>query len=320
MFQVRLASADQCVSSHFQVDADMEMLAGMVMPVQLFDHNMAVPNVGVELPQFFDFFSDLAFQFLGTFQVAKADLQWPGNGGSHGAESFVITILRPSFGPFVHGVRGIRRGLFLGTRKWASEGCTLRTHLHRRVQRGRTRWMKFLASPDGVYSASSATKPTPFSQGVEMGKQLTAGDICKRKVTVGYRQTSVVAAAQLMREDHVGSLVVVEEENGSRQVRGIVTDRDIVMSVVATGLDPEPLCLEDIMSERLVTASETDSLMDVMRAMREYGVRRVPVIGGQDELIGILTLNDALKIMTQEMNLLVGSIGASVHNERVRRH
>ena len=153
-----------------------------------------------------------------------------------------------------------------------------------------------------------------------MGKQLTAGDVCKRKVTVGYRQTSVVAAAQLMREDHVGSLVVVEEENGSRQVRGIITDRDIVMSVVATGLDPEPLCLEDIMSERLVTASETDSLMDVMRAMREHGVRRVPVIGGHDELIGIVTLDDALKILTQEMNLLVGSIGASVHNERVRRH
>lgn len=153
-----------------------------------------------------------------------------------------------------------------------------------------------------------------------MGKQLTAGDVCKRKVTVGYRQTSVVAAAQLMREDHVGSLVVVEEENGSRQVRGIITDRDIVMSVVATGLDPEPLCLEDIMSERLVTASETDSLMDVMRAMREHGVRRVPVIGGHEELIGIVTLDDALKILTQEMNLLVGSIGASVHNERVRRH
>lgn len=153
-----------------------------------------------------------------------------------------------------------------------------------------------------------------------MSKQLTAGDLCKRKITVGYKQTSVVAAAQLMREDHVGSLVVVDEENGSRQVRGIITDRDIVMSVVATGLNPEPLCLEDIMSERLVTANETDSLLEVMRAMREHGVRRVPVVGVQDELVGLLTLDDALKILSQEMNLLVGSIGVSVHNERARRH
>ena len=49
-----------------------------------------------------------------------------------------------------------------------------------------------------------------------MGKQLTAGDLCKRKVTVGYKHTSLVAAAQLMREDHVGSMVVVEEQNGTR--------------------------------------------------------------------------------------------------------
>ena len=152
-----------------------------------------------------------------------------------------------------------------------------------------------------------------------MGKQLTAGDICKRKVTVGYRHTSLVAAAQLMREDHVGSLVVVEDANGSRQVRGLITDRDIVMSVVAMGLDPEPLCLEDVMCENLVTADETDSMLDLMRAMREHGVRRLPVVGQQDELMGIVTLDDVLKILAHEMNLLVGSIDTSLRQERVRR-
>ncbi len=152
-----------------------------------------------------------------------------------------------------------------------------------------------------------------------MGKQLTAGDICKRKVSVAYQHTSVVAAAQLMREDHVGSLVVVEDANGSRQVRGLITDRDIVMSVVAMGLDPEPLCLEDVMSARLVTADEADSLMDLMHAMRENGVRRVPVVGQHRELMGIVTLDDVLKILAQEMNLLVGSIDTSLRHEKVRR-
>jgi CBS domain-containing protein len=155
-------------------------------------------------------------------------------------------------------------------------------------------------------------------QGAMMGKQLTAGDICKRKVTVGYKQTSLVAAAQLMREDHVGSLVVVDDENGSRQVRGLVTDRDIVMSVVATGLDPEPLRLEDIMTEPVVTANEADSLLDLMRSMRENGVRRVPVVGFQDELMGIVTMDDVLKILAQEMNTLVGSIDVGIKQERAR--
>lgn len=155
-------------------------------------------------------------------------------------------------------------------------------------------------------------------QGAMMGKQLTAGDICKRKVTVGYKQTSLVAAAQLMREDHVGSLVVVDDENGSRQVRGLVTDRDIVMSVVATGLDPEPLRLEDIMSEPVVTANEADSLLDLMRSMRENGVRRVPVVSFQDELMGIVTMDDVLKILAQEMNTLVGSIDVGIKQERAR--
>jgi CBS domain-containing protein len=152
-----------------------------------------------------------------------------------------------------------------------------------------------------------------------MGQTLTAGDICKRKVSVAYQHTSVVAAAQLMREDHVGAIVVVEDANGSRQVRGLITDRDIVMSVVALGLDPEPLCLEDVMSERLVTAQEDDALPHLMQSMREHGVRRVPVIGAHDELMGIVTLDDVLKILAQEMNLLVGSIDTSLKHERVRR-
>jgi CBS domain-containing protein len=152
-----------------------------------------------------------------------------------------------------------------------------------------------------------------------MGKQLTAGEICKRKVTVGYKQTSVVAAAQLMREDHVGSLVVVDDENGSRQVCGMVTDRDIVMSVIATGLDPDPLLLEDIMSERVVTVNEADALPDLMRSMREHGVRRVPVVGLQDELMGIVTMDDVLKILAQEMNALVGAMDVCIKQERARR-
>ena len=152
-----------------------------------------------------------------------------------------------------------------------------------------------------------------------MGQQLTAGDICKRKVTVGYRQTTLVAAAQLMREDHVGSVVVVEEDDGSRRVCGLVTDRDIVMSVVATGLQPDPLCLEDIMSEQLVTVAEGEAMPDVMRAMRDHGVRRLPVVDAHDELLGIVTMDDVLKILVRELNMLVGTMETSIRHEHARR-
>eukprot|EP01034_Spumella_vulgaris_P025087 gene25087-31501_t len=148
-----------------------------------------------------------------------------------------------------------------------------------------------------------------------MSKELTAGEICKRKVTVAYENTSLVAAAQLMREEHVGALVVVADQNGHRLVRGVVTDRDIVMAVVATGLDPEPLLLEDIMSDRLVTAKETDSLLDLMRVMREHGVRRVPVVGEQYELVGIVTMDDVLKVLALELNMLVGTIDRNIKQE-----
>ena len=152
-----------------------------------------------------------------------------------------------------------------------------------------------------------------------MGQQLTAGDICKRKVTVGYRQTTLVAAAQLMREDHVGSVVVVEEDDGSRRVCGLVTDRDIVMSVVATGLQPGPLCPEDIMSEQLVTVAEGDAMPVVMRAMRDHGVRRLPVVDAHDELLGIVTMDDVLKILVRELNMLVGTMETSIRHEHARR-
>jgi CBS domain-containing protein len=152
-----------------------------------------------------------------------------------------------------------------------------------------------------------------------MRQQLTAGDVCKRKITVGYRHTSLLAAAQLMREDHVGSLVVVDDANGHRRVRGLITDRDIVTAVVATGLDPKALCLEDIMAEPVVTANEAAAVLDLLQIMRDNGVRRVPVVGAQDELMGIVTLDDVLKILAHEMNMLVGAIGAGLQHERAQR-
>lgn len=152
-----------------------------------------------------------------------------------------------------------------------------------------------------------------------MGERLTTGEICTRSVTIAFRRTPLDGAARLMRENHVGCLVVVDEEAGKRVVVGILTDRDIVTAVVAADLDPAILLVEDVMVTDLVTAREEDSLIDLMRSMRRKGVRRIPVVGGQNELIGVVTLDDVLDILAQELSLLVGAIDSEGKRERKLR-
>jgi len=152
-----------------------------------------------------------------------------------------------------------------------------------------------------------------------MREGLTVGGICTRSVTIAFRSTPLNGAARLMRENHVGSLVVVEETSGLRLVVGILTDRDIVTAVVAADLEPATLRTEDVMSTDLITAREDDSLIDLVRSMRHKGVRRVPVVGTQGELIGLVTLDDVLDVLSQELSLLVAAIDSEGKRERQMR-
>ena len=152
-----------------------------------------------------------------------------------------------------------------------------------------------------------------------MGERLTTGEICARSVTIAFRATPLDEAARLMRDNHVGCLVVVDEVGGKRIVVGVLTDRDIVTAVVAPGLDPATLRVEDVMTTDLVTASGEDSLIDLMRIMRRKGVRRIPVVGGEGELIGVVALDDVLDILSQELSLLVEAIDSEGKRERQMR-
>lgn len=152
-----------------------------------------------------------------------------------------------------------------------------------------------------------------------MGERLTAGEVCLREVVIAQRETPILEAAELMRGQHVGCLVVVEENGQHRQVCGILTDRDLILGVLAQGLDARPLCTEDIMTDDPVMLREDDSLIDVMRAMRRNGVRRLPVVTSERALVGLITLDDVLKILSEELGLLIGAIQGQIANERQRR-
>jgi CBS domain-containing protein len=152
-----------------------------------------------------------------------------------------------------------------------------------------------------------------------MSAALTAGDICNRSVTIAGRRLSVVEAAQLMRAHHVGCLVVVDGSADARRVVGMLTDRDIVTSVVAKEVDPSTLCVEDLMATDVVTALETDSMADLLAAMRRKGLRRLPITDRHGVLAGLVTLDDLLEIQAEQIKAMVLTIEAEQRHERERR-
>jgi CBS domain-containing protein len=129
------------------------------------------------------------------------------------------------------------------------------------------------------------------------------GEICTVQTVYCEREETVQGAAALMRKHHVGDLIVVEP-NGERVPVGIVTDRDIVVSVIALGLDPASLLVGDIMSDDLLTTSENDDVYETIERMRSRGIRRVPVVNSAGGLTGIVSADDLLEFLAEEMGEL----------------
>ena len=119
-------------------------------------------------------------------------------------------------------------------------------------------------------------------------------EICNRNVVCATAAMTAVEAAQLMRQHHIGNVVVVDQQDDERTPLGVVTDRDIVIEVVAAGLDPKTLKLGDLLVGRLVTVEESTSYAETIRLMALHGVRRLPVVDGDGKLVGIVSTDDLL--------------------------
>ena len=135
-------------------------------------------------------------------------------------------------------------------------------------------------------------------------------DFATVMVAVAEPETTALVAAQLMRTHHVGALVVVDALEKARPL-GIVTDRDLVLALMAEGLDPEIFTAGDIMSAPLVTASPEMDAMDAVRLMRNNRLRRLVIVDEAGRLTGIVTMEDLLELLTRELaDLAAGVLGA----------
>lgn len=102
---------------------------------------------------------------------------------------------------------------------------------------------------------------------------------------------TVLKAAQLMKSEDVGPIPIVADRDG-RKLTGIVTDRDLAIKVIAEARDPNTTRLEDVMSDNVVSCNENDDVNKVLKLMEDNQVRRIPVVGNNDQLLGIIAQAD----------------------------
>ncbi|HJS89392.1 MAG TPA: CBS domain-containing protein [Steroidobacteraceae bacterium] len=139
---------------------------------------------------------------------------------------------------------------------------------------------------------------------------MKVGDICSRNVVTVRELDELTTVAQLMRQKHIGYLVVIEPKIDESTVTpvGVITDRDIVVGVVARETDPRALKVGDVMTRQPVLVREDSSVSAALHHMREIGVRRLPVVDRGGRLTGVLSLDDVLDGLAEELMDVVSSI------------
>ncbi len=136
-----------------------------------------------------------------------------------------------------------------------------------------------------------------------MGSDLRVGDIMTKKVVVVPFGKTTLDVAKLMKKNGIGSIIVVEDKAG-KHAKGIITERDLVHTVLAKGRDPYKTRVEEIMSKPLRVVRPETTIEDAAKAMRENKIKRLPVVNDDNELIGVLSEGDIMKIFPVVVDLI----------------
>ena len=118
-----------------------------------------------------------------------------------------------------------------------------------------------------------------------------ARDVMTKELVYASPQDTVSHVAELMKMEDIGPVLIVDNEESKRLV-GIVTDRDLALKVVAEGRDPQTTTVEEVMTRKLITSRPDDDIENAMKAMAQYQLRRIPVVEDDNRLVGIISQAD----------------------------
>ena len=116
-------------------------------------------------------------------------------------------------------------------------------------------------------------------------------DVMTESLIYSSPEDTVSHVAQLMKTEDIGPVLIIDNEESKRLV-GIVTDRDLALKVVAEGRDPQTTKVEEVMTRKVVTCRADDDVESAMKAMAQYQLRRIPVVDNDDRLVGIISQAD----------------------------
>jgi predicted transcriptional regulator len=150
---------------------------------------------------------------------------------------------------------------------------------------------------------------------------MNIGEICQHDVITAHASDEIVAAARLMRDKHVGYVVIVEPRVAAQSVApiGVLTDRDIVVEVVARGVDARTARVDQVMTRNPLLVPDSEQAEQALREMRRRGVRRAPVVGSQGQLVGVVALDDLLSVLAGELQDVAWSIERGQEREQALR-
>ena len=144
--------------------------------------------------------------------------------------------------------------------------------------------------------------------------------VCTLDVASCSPRISILEAARIMRQKHTGDLVVVDDGGEDAQEPiGVITDRDIVVDVLANGLNPATTTVGSIIRHPVVVAHDSEDAATALERMRTHGVRRIPIVSQHNHLIGILTVDDLLKLLATEAGTLTEIVSRQPHHERLAK-
>lgn len=133
----------------------------------------------------------------------------------------------------------------------------------------------------------------------------TLGRLYEDAVTCSDANMNLMELTQLMRDHHVGNVVIMNEIDGRPCPVGIITDRDLTVEAQVDPSILQQVAISDILVPSSAFALETDGVYDMIKTMKAHGVMKLPIINDHNELVGVITAKKILRLLIQELSELV---------------